>query len=368
MIRKLFIAFLILLAVGSAWMWIESVRSGRLVWHSREHVDGASFMVWAENGQIRLTHWWFFEDSMTGMKATRARLGFGYLVERLNTYQNRAIQIHRIWFPAWAPIVLFGGYPLWVLIAGIMRWRVRRKRHRCQECGYSLIGLVEPRCPECGLDVTIPVGATSDDYVEPVTRLKMGHLAVMSLILIIAVGGALLVVYRPATPSSQPSTIMATTKPFRKVFNLSNTIGGGRNTMPITLLDRSSFLEWRLFQKFGGVFRYGCVICGDLAKRRLSWGFDHETVDSQAADPFTALTNGSITAHWQCDECMKPTPGPSVDELYSSFHPQSPCAHCGYSSTDSDGKAKPWDGRICPDCGGWYEQEPGDQESKRPDP
>jgi len=28
--------------------------------------------------------------------------------------------------------------------------RAELARHPCWECGYSLIGLSEPRCPECG--------------------------------------------------------------------------------------------------------------------------------------------------------------------------------------------------------------------------
>ena len=34
--------------------------------------------------------------------------------------------------------------------------RLRRRRGRCPRCGYSLRGLTEPRCPECGRPVTLP--------------------------------------------------------------------------------------------------------------------------------------------------------------------------------------------------------------------
>ncbi len=41
-------------------------------------------------------------------------------------------------------------------IADAVAARLRRRRGRCPRCGYSLRGLTEPRCPECGRPVTLP--------------------------------------------------------------------------------------------------------------------------------------------------------------------------------------------------------------------
>jgi hypothetical protein len=55
-----------------------------------------------------------------------------------------------------------GGVPFWFLagcallsgLVGYVRGPLRIKRRRCRgqcvQCGYSLTGLPEPRCPECG--------------------------------------------------------------------------------------------------------------------------------------------------------------------------------------------------------------------------
>ncbi len=59
----------------------------------------------------------------------------------------------RIRVPAWFPPVLFGAWPLLALVRySVRRYRRRwrRIRGRCVRCGYNLIGLPDPRCPECG--------------------------------------------------------------------------------------------------------------------------------------------------------------------------------------------------------------------------
>lgn len=44
--------------------------------------------------------------------------------------------------------------------AGEIRGWLRRRRGGCEACGYSLVGLSQPRCPECGLDHAV-AGARS---------------------------------------------------------------------------------------------------------------------------------------------------------------------------------------------------------------
>ncbi len=55
--------------------------------------------------------------------------------------------------PLWSIVLIGGAYPFAVLIIAPIRRHRRRKRNECVQCGYSLTGLTEPRCPECGSQV-----------------------------------------------------------------------------------------------------------------------------------------------------------------------------------------------------------------------
>ena len=55
-----------------------------------------------------------------------------------------------IFFPLWAPAVLFATYPTIALARGPVRRYRRRKRGLCIRCGYDLTGNVSGTCPECG--------------------------------------------------------------------------------------------------------------------------------------------------------------------------------------------------------------------------
>ena len=52
--------------------------------------------------------------------------------------------------PLWFLLVLFVAYPAFAFILGPVRRHRRCKRGRCIKCGYTLTGLPEARCPECG--------------------------------------------------------------------------------------------------------------------------------------------------------------------------------------------------------------------------
>jgi hypothetical protein len=52
--------------------------------------------------------------------------------------------------PFWAVFAVLMAWPALAFVRGpVRRWR-RRREGRCTQCGYSLKGLPEPRCPECG--------------------------------------------------------------------------------------------------------------------------------------------------------------------------------------------------------------------------
>lgn len=55
--------------------------------------------------------------------------------------------------PSWLPISLMLLAPLRYVFRGPVLERHRMRRNRCTMCGYSLKGLPEPRCPECGTAV-----------------------------------------------------------------------------------------------------------------------------------------------------------------------------------------------------------------------
>ena len=80
---------------------------------------------------------------------------------RLSFIDHRRRRLHPTSAPAfilrtttqvllWPLVVLFGAYPVTVLLRGpIRRWR-RRRQGLCPRCGYNLTGNVTGVCPECG--------------------------------------------------------------------------------------------------------------------------------------------------------------------------------------------------------------------------
>jgi len=73
---------------------------------------------------------------------------------------------HLVSTPLWAPAVLLLLPALVAFVRGPVRRSVRRRRGRCLSCGYPLIGLPEPRCPECGTAFG-EVGLEREDSLAP---------------------------------------------------------------------------------------------------------------------------------------------------------------------------------------------------------
>lgn len=76
-------------------------------------------------------------------------------------YEQRLSSSHvmSIGMPLWAPLVMFGSYPLVTFWRGPFRRRHRRNLGLCFKCGYNLAGAPEPRCPECGTATRQPMQA-----------------------------------------------------------------------------------------------------------------------------------------------------------------------------------------------------------------
>ncbi len=108
------------------------------------------------------------------------RLGPGNLwirsrttIRPLNSFSVMRHIDSREWFPFW-PRITTGKWgathvtiPSWMLLSifaiptTILWWRDRRRfpSGHCQQCGYNLLGLTEPRCPECSTEfdpATVP--------------------------------------------------------------------------------------------------------------------------------------------------------------------------------------------------------------------
>lgn len=80
--------------------------------------------------------------------------GMVFELPTLIPMQDRATRTElTIWIAMWLPIALFGIFPLFAFIYGPLRRHRRRKHNQCLRCGYSLTGLTEPRCPECGEEI-----------------------------------------------------------------------------------------------------------------------------------------------------------------------------------------------------------------------
>jgi hypothetical protein len=60
------------------------------------------------------------------------------------------IRVRYFRLPVWLIVVLLLVYPIRATLWGPILERRRRRRNQCLNCGYNLIALIEPRCPECG--------------------------------------------------------------------------------------------------------------------------------------------------------------------------------------------------------------------------
>lgn len=56
--------------------------------------------------------------------------------------------------PVWLLCLLLLYRPCRAIVHGV-RERYRRRNNLCLTCGYHLKGLIEPRCPECGMKIEI---------------------------------------------------------------------------------------------------------------------------------------------------------------------------------------------------------------------
>ncbi|MFH1110781.1 MAG: hypothetical protein V1790_16525 [Planctomycetota bacterium] len=97
--------------------------------------DWRAYGYWCDQPQVKITH---VDVDANGQWHNRLD-STAYTV----TWSN-------VRFPLWFLAAVFGAYPMWQL-ALLNRKIRRRRRGLCVYCAYDLRGLVDPRCPECGM-------------------------------------------------------------------------------------------------------------------------------------------------------------------------------------------------------------------------
>lgn len=75
---------------------------------------------------------------------------WGHNSEGTRIFNRQTFTMRVVTCPLWILLLVFSSYPAIAFIRGPLRRRRRRKRGLCIHCGYSLTGLPESRCPECG--------------------------------------------------------------------------------------------------------------------------------------------------------------------------------------------------------------------------
>lgn len=378
MIRWTCVILLSMLTLAIATGWGLSKTRGEPLYPYREYSDNASVMIAFEGGQVRLSHWWYYDNIRSAFTATREALGFGYYVHRIDTPHRVTLQIHRVWFPAVIAVSVFGAYPSFVILSAIARYIHRRRRHGCRKCGYTLVGLSEPRCPECGSDVIIPAGVDVEQYDEPLPRAGVRTVAV-TLAIFAALGGGLLFLTtdayrRMVSPTRQRNTANQTnvltpamTQALLKALESSSSREEFKATreykmwMQLRQLSPPAPLAGTVLPSLPTVafpltptrpvpspvvgHGSGCPRCGmhsDLVKVNLPETHWISLPPPKSENPPTE------DMVWMCTECREFM----VNPWTGNEHPEHDwCASCGYSTEDENGARIPWPSCLCPSCG-----------------
>lgn len=211
--RRLFTIALALAAGALAIGWLYNIQTGNQIQAYREYSDEGSWMFRVDGGQMRVSHWLFTKGTSNTTSTKREKLGFGFYLHQASTPLGETLLIHRIWCPVWWAMFVLGALPLLELSLWIQRKCMRKPRHCCPECDYSLIGLSSPRCPECGLEVELPEQVSESDYVDP-ARYRRIRRWVTAVVLGLLLGGSTIIAMLVAGPGAPQNPAPLQARPF----------------------------------------------------------------------------------------------------------------------------------------------------------
>lgn len=142
------LAWIVLLLASTAllvWLWIASYsHNPKQLYHSTNR-----FCSWIGLKDGRFMYHFDGGPDVRTFAPRNVRL-LGVFV---HSNPNMGWQVFEAGIHAAHACVMLGS--AWVLTIWFvyLRPRVRRRRGRCQRCGYLLAGLISDRCPECGTPV-----------------------------------------------------------------------------------------------------------------------------------------------------------------------------------------------------------------------
>lgn len=147
MIRTIYLSSLFccacsLAVLGLASLWQDVGWRGAIGEHHRAGLvleDGA-FTLWHTFHTSRRFHRRYERFRMGWLGDIRYRVR-----QRGGRWRSRTLS-----GPVWPIVTLLLVHPAIALIRGPLRRRRRQARDECVECGYSLVGNLSGRCPECG--------------------------------------------------------------------------------------------------------------------------------------------------------------------------------------------------------------------------
>jgi hypothetical protein len=162
MIRKTFVTLLLTGALGTLVLGMVSYWKGipaNEIWINAAD-DRPRVRVALINGTLHAVH----SAPRDQVTAGDGEVRFGpFYAKRVLVGSLRASGVG---VPFWLVFAMLAIGPTAAFMRGPLRRRRRRKRGECIHCGYSLTGLTELRCPECGRPFTPHTAAVNHDGRE----------------------------------------------------------------------------------------------------------------------------------------------------------------------------------------------------------